>query len=227
MNKEGERGTETHDLALIFLLLRLRRRTRFFLHLALIVDELGGEVSLPCPTHIYDVTPVSRQVEFVDEQLAYAKSTHCSPQSPRCPYRLRPPLSILRGIELTRLFRMRGVGDDACGIDGDHGAVAFGVWSGLEVGQKTLRDHVPDSRSMVTSPQPNGGSSHQSECTLVHTLYTTLRILESEARGRLASEGKELPMHISFRLHQVLPAGEKDTKSEMYSRGNSHNVDRD
>lgn len=26
----------THDLALIFLLLRLRRRTRFFLHLALI-----------------------------------------------------------------------------------------------------------------------------------------------------------------------------------------------
>lgn len=31
----------TYDLALIFLLLRLRRLTRFFLHLALIVNDLG------------------------------------------------------------------------------------------------------------------------------------------------------------------------------------------
>lgn len=30
---------ETYDLARIFLLLRLRRRTRFFLHLALIFDS--------------------------------------------------------------------------------------------------------------------------------------------------------------------------------------------
>lgn len=30
---------ETYDLALIFLLLRLRRLTRFFLHLALIVND--------------------------------------------------------------------------------------------------------------------------------------------------------------------------------------------
>lgn len=30
---------KTYDLALIFLLLRLRRRTRFFLHLALIVND--------------------------------------------------------------------------------------------------------------------------------------------------------------------------------------------
>lgn len=30
----------TYDLALIFLLLRLRRLTRFFLHLALIVNDL-------------------------------------------------------------------------------------------------------------------------------------------------------------------------------------------
>lgn len=30
----------THDLALIFLLLRFKRRTRFFLHLALIFVEL-------------------------------------------------------------------------------------------------------------------------------------------------------------------------------------------
>lgn len=29
----------TYDLALVFLLLRLRRRTRFFLHLALIFDR--------------------------------------------------------------------------------------------------------------------------------------------------------------------------------------------
>ncbi|KAL2787315.1 hypothetical protein BJX66DRAFT_311210 [Aspergillus keveii] len=35
---------DTHDLALIFLRLRLRRRTRFFLHLALIfVDVLLGQ----------------------------------------------------------------------------------------------------------------------------------------------------------------------------------------
>lgn len=32
-------NAETYDLALIFLLLRLRRRTRFFLHLALIVND--------------------------------------------------------------------------------------------------------------------------------------------------------------------------------------------
>jgi hypothetical protein len=31
----------THDLALVFLLLRLRRRTRFFLHFALILDHCG------------------------------------------------------------------------------------------------------------------------------------------------------------------------------------------
>jgi hypothetical protein len=36
---------ETHDLALIFLLLRLRRRTRFFLHLALIFVD-GSRLKL-------------------------------------------------------------------------------------------------------------------------------------------------------------------------------------
>jgi hypothetical protein len=37
------RSDATYDLALIFLLLRLRRRTRFFLHLALIlIDEAVG-----------------------------------------------------------------------------------------------------------------------------------------------------------------------------------------
>jgi hypothetical protein len=41
---------DTYDLALIFLLLRLRRRTRFFLHLALILNELGArsDVSMGC-----------------------------------------------------------------------------------------------------------------------------------------------------------------------------------
>lgn len=34
-------SVETYDLALIFLLLRLRRLTRFFLHLALIVNDWG------------------------------------------------------------------------------------------------------------------------------------------------------------------------------------------
>ncbi|KAL3465790.1 hypothetical protein BJX64DRAFT_251847 [Aspergillus heterothallicus] len=39
----------THDLALIFLRLRLRRRTRFFLHLALIfVDVLRGQAIRNC-----------------------------------------------------------------------------------------------------------------------------------------------------------------------------------
>ena len=33
---------ETYDLALVFLLLRLRRRTRFFLHLALILSAWAG-----------------------------------------------------------------------------------------------------------------------------------------------------------------------------------------
>lgn len=33
------RSGATYDLALIFLLLRLRRRTRFFLHLALILID--------------------------------------------------------------------------------------------------------------------------------------------------------------------------------------------
>lgn len=33
------RNGATYDLALIFLLLRLRRRTRFFLHLALILID--------------------------------------------------------------------------------------------------------------------------------------------------------------------------------------------
>jgi hypothetical protein len=36
---------KTHDLALIFLLLRLRRRTRFFLHLALIFVD-GSRLKL-------------------------------------------------------------------------------------------------------------------------------------------------------------------------------------
>jgi hypothetical protein len=35
-------GVATHDLARIFLLLRLRRRTRFFLHLSLIFVLLVG-----------------------------------------------------------------------------------------------------------------------------------------------------------------------------------------
>lgn len=39
-NRLGNSQAEaTYDRALIFLLLRLRRRTRFFLHLALIVNE--------------------------------------------------------------------------------------------------------------------------------------------------------------------------------------------
>lgn len=35
----------THDLALVFLLLRLRRRTLFFLHLALILSATASDVS--------------------------------------------------------------------------------------------------------------------------------------------------------------------------------------
>lgn len=40
------RTENTDDLALIFLLLRLRRRTRFFLHLALILNELEAATRL-------------------------------------------------------------------------------------------------------------------------------------------------------------------------------------
>jgi hypothetical protein len=38
---QSSNGGETYDLALIFLLLRLRRRTRFFLHFALILTIRG------------------------------------------------------------------------------------------------------------------------------------------------------------------------------------------
>lgn len=45
---------QTYLLALIFLLLRLRRRTRFFLHLALIVNDWccwwEGQLSSSCVT---------------------------------------------------------------------------------------------------------------------------------------------------------------------------------
>lgn len=42
----GCSAAATYLRALVFLLLRLRRRTRFFLHLALIFDKLGGSRQL-------------------------------------------------------------------------------------------------------------------------------------------------------------------------------------
>ena len=47
--RRGEVGSKTYERALIFLLLRLRRRTRFFLHLALILtSQLEVVVSGTC-----------------------------------------------------------------------------------------------------------------------------------------------------------------------------------
>lgn len=41
VRQDSGKKNGTYERALIFLLLRLRRRTRFFLHLALIVNDWG------------------------------------------------------------------------------------------------------------------------------------------------------------------------------------------
>lgn len=49
-NGEVAKLGATYERALIFLLLRLRRRTRFFLHLALILNDVSGRRLAHAPT---------------------------------------------------------------------------------------------------------------------------------------------------------------------------------